>query len=176
MIHLGRHSSAVIESVGQLVMPETTVVEANAVISIGKEGRCVFGETNIVYPNTTIRIDRGWMTTGKAVSFGPGTQIYEPREGLAIGDNCLLAGGVMICGVNHGYATRDIPMRDQPTKAEAIVIEDDVWLGMGAIVLPGVRIGRGAVIGAGSVVTKDIPAYAIGYGIPCQVVGERPKP
>jgi acetyltransferase-like isoleucine patch superfamily enzyme len=65
-------------------------------------------------------------------------------------------------------------MREQPVNPQLITIEDDVWLGMGVIVLPGVRIGRGAIIGAGAVVTKDIPAFAIAHGTPCQVVGERP--
>ncbi|NUQ39504.1 MAG: hypothetical protein HUU23_17315 [Caldilineales bacterium] len=54
-----------------------------------------------------------------------------------------------------------------------IVIEDDVWLGVGAIVLDGVTIGRGAVIGAGAVVTESIPAYAIAVGAPARVVGHR---
>jgi len=157
-------------------MPDTTVVEANAVVSIGRDGRCEFGENNIIYPNVTIRIDQGWMTTGRAVSFGPGCHIYEPRAGLTIGDHCLLAGGVLICGVNHGFAHRDLPMREQPANPLPVVLEDDVWLGMGVIVLPGVRIGRGAIIGAGAVVTKDVPPYAIAHGLPCQVVGERPKP
>jgi maltose O-acetyltransferase len=67
-------------------------------------------------------------------------------------------------------------MREQPANPLPVVLEDDVWLGMGVIVLPGVRIGRGAIIGAGAVVTKDVPPYAIAHGLPCQVVGERPKP
>lgn len=156
-------------------MPESTIVEPGVVIMVGQTGRCELGEMNTIYPNTTIRIDKGWMTSGKAVSFGPGCQIYEPRAGLSIGDNCLIAGGVMICGVAHGYATRNLPIREQPTTELPVMIEDDVWLGMGVIVLPGVRIGRGAIIGAGAVVTKDIPAFAIAHGVPAQVVGERPK-
>jgi acetyltransferase-like isoleucine patch superfamily enzyme len=55
-----------------------------------------------------------------------------------------------------------------------VVIEDDADLGVGAIVLPGVRIGRGAQVGAGAVVTKDVPDYAVVAGVPARVVRERP--
>ena len=54
-----------------------------------------------------------------------------------------------------------------------IIVEDDVWIGMNAIILSGVKIGKGAVIGAGSVVSKDIPPYAIAVGNPCKVVKYR---
>lgn len=56
--------------------------------------------------------------------------------------------------------------------ARPIVVEDDVWIGGGAIVLPGVRIGRGTTIGAGSVVTRDVPAGVLAVGNPCRVVKE----
>ena len=66
------------------------------------------------------------------------------------------------------------PIRSQPLQTKGgIVIEDDVWLGFGVIVLDGVRIGKGAVIGAGSVVTKDIPEGAIAAGIPARVIKMR---
>jgi maltose O-acetyltransferase len=56
-----------------------------------------------------------------------------------------------------------------------VVIEDDGDLGIGAIVLPGVTIGRGAQIGAGAVVSRDIPAYSVAMGVPARVVRERPR-
>lgn len=55
-------------------------------------------------------------------------------------------------------------------QAESVVIEDNVWLGISVIVLPGVTIGQGAIVGAGSVVTKDIPPMSIAVGVPAQVV------
>ncbi len=173
MIRLGVHATAVIDVQGSCTLPDTTVVEPGAVIYIGARGSLALGARNIIYPNSTIRIDQGWMTTGDDVSFGPGVQIYEPRAGLAIGDNCLIAGGVMICGVRHGFAETTRPMRQQPAEAAKIVIEDDVWLGMGAIVGPGVTVGRGSVIGAGSVVTRSIPPMSVAWGNPCRVRRER---
>jgi acetyltransferase-like isoleucine patch superfamily enzyme len=64
-------------------------------------------------------------------------------------------------------------MRDQPTNNLPVVIEDDVWIGMGVKLLPGIRIGTGSIIGAGSVVTNDIPPYSIAMGTPCRVTKQR---
>ena len=172
MIRKGIHPSAVVDSQGHLDLPVTTIIEPLTALYIGRHGRISLGERNIFYPNCTIRIDQGWMETGKDVSFGPGCQIYEPRAGLRIGDDCLIAGGVMICGVSHGTET-GIPMRFQPAAAKAIVIEDDVWIGMGAVIMPGVTIGAHSIVGAGSIVTKDIPPNSVAHGVPCTVKRKR---
>ena len=74
---------------------------------------------------------------------------------------------------DHGYKANEL-IRCQPLQTKGgIVIEDDVWLGFGVIVLDGVKIGRGAVIGAGAVVTGDIPEGAIAAGVPARVTKMR---
>lgn len=173
MIRKGIHPSAVVEHHGPVSIPETTIIEPLAVVFIGERGRLELGDMNTIYPGATIRIDQGWMKTGKEVSFGSGCHIYEPRAGLVIGDYCMIGGGALICGVNHGYAARDIPMRRQTFKAEPVVIGHDVWVGMGAIVLPGVTIGDGAIVGAGAVVTADVPPGAVVQGVPAKPVKSR---
>lgn len=173
MIRTGIHPSAVIDVLGKANLPETTVLEPQAVIFIGAAGVLDLGERNILYPHASIRIDKGWMKTGTDVSFGPGVIIYEPRGGLEIGNHCLIAGGVAICGAEHGTDRTDIPMREQVGKVGKIVIEDDVWLGMRVVVTPGVTIGQGSIIGAGSVVTRDIPPYSVAWGTPCEVQRKR---
>ncbi len=173
MIRFGIHPSAVIDFSGQLTMPSSTVIEPLVVIYGGAAAELILGEKNIFYPGCVVRIDQGRMVTGEDVSFGPGCQIYEPRGGLTIGNHCMVGGGTLISGVNHGYAQFDIPMRNQPANALPVVIEDDVWIGMGVKVLPGVRIGTGSIIGAGAVVAGDIPPYAIAMGVPCKVIKQR---
>ena len=172
MIRSGIHTSAVIEALGSVILPASTVIEPLAVVYVGHNGRLKLGEMNTIYPGTTIRIKEGWMETGKEVSFGPGCHIYEPRAGLSIGDYCMIGGGVLICGVNHGQALSG-PMRRQPVKAAEIVIKDDVWIGMGSVITPGVVIGEGAIVSAGSVVIEDVPPMAVVGGVPAKVLKMR---
>lgn len=175
MIRKGIHPSAVVDHPGTALIPESTVVEPLAVIYVGERGKLELGELNIIYPHATIRIDQGWMKTGAEVSFGPGCQIYEPRAGLTIGDHCLIGGGVLICGVNHGYADANVPMRHQAFEARPITIGRDVWIGMGAIILPGVTIGDGSIVGAGAVVTSDVAAGTVVNGIPARLAKTRAR-
>jgi len=81
---------------------------------------------------------------------------------------------VIIIGENHVSSNREIPMRLQGYKKYPPVrIEDDVWIGARAIILPGIKIGKGAIIGSGAVVTKDVPPYAICAGNPARVIKYR---
>jgi len=95
--------------------------------------------------------------------------------GLEIGNNCLIAAHVVFVPENHRFDQSDLLIREQGVIQKGICIEDDVWVATRVVVLDGVTIGRGAVIGAGSVVTKDIPAYAVAYGTPARVVGQRKR-
>ena len=81
--------------------------------------------------------------------------------------------GVKIFSSNHGMSRTDIPMNIQPIKEKDIVIGDDVWIGANSVVVAGVKIGKGSVIAAGSVVTKDIPEYIIAGGIPAKPLKKR---
>ena len=166
MIRWGVHSSVIVDIQGEFTIPATTVLEPGCILYGGKSSVFRFGEENTVYPSCVFRLDRGSIVTGKRVSFGPGCLIYETRAGLWIGDCSLIAAGVTICGVNHGFADLDLPMRDQKTEELPVEIGADVWIGMGAIILPGAKIGDGCVIGAGSVVRGTVEPYTIGYGVP----------
>lgn len=95
--------------------------------------------------------------------------------GIDIGARVGIGPGVRIITSSHGEAGRDIAILDSPIELGPVVIEDDCDLGVGAIVLPGVRIARGAQIGAGAVVTEDVPPYSIAVGVPAKVTRERPR-
>ncbi|AUS98229.1 acetyltransferase [Clostridium thermosuccinogenes] len=92
---------------------------------------------------------------------------------LKIGDNVMMGPDVMIFTQNHEYSRLDIPMNLQTAPKEPVVIEDDVWIAARAIILPGVTIHKGAIVGAGAIVTKDVPEYAIVGGNPARVIKYR---
>jgi acetyltransferase-like isoleucine patch superfamily enzyme len=95
--------------------------------------------------------------------------------GIDIGARVGIGPGVRIITSMHTEAGRDIPILSSPVELAPVVIEDDCDLGVGAVILPGVRIGRGAQIGAGAVVTADIPPYSLAVGVPAKVTRERPE-
>jgi maltose O-acetyltransferase len=89
---------------------------------------------------------------------------------ITIGDEVLIASGVQLITATHPIDPE--PRRDAWERALPITIADGVWLGAGAIVLPGVTIGENTVVGAGALVTKDLPAGVVAYGNPARVVRE----
>lgn len=109
---------------------------------------------------------------------GDGTWIgqqcfFHAAGNLTIGRNVGVGPGVKIITSVHEEAGRDVPILHAPIRFAEVVVEDDADLGVGAIVLPGVTVGRGAQIGAGAVVTRDVPAYAVVAGNPARVLRER---
>lgn len=94
--------------------------------------------------------------------------------GLFIGRNVGIGPGVKIITSQHTEAGRDVPILHSPIEFAPVTLEDDVDVGVGAIILPGVRVGRGAQVGAGAVVTQDVPPYAVVAGVPARVIRERP--
>ncbi len=93
---------------------------------------------------------------------------------VRIGRHVMIGPELMALSRNHRIADLKKPMREQGRKADRrIVIEDDVWIGGRVILLPGISVGRGAVVGAGSVVTKDVPPFSIVAGNPAKIVGKR---
>ena len=87
----------------------------------------------------------------------------------------MIADQVSVRDSDHGFNNCDLPMMDQDILAEAVVIEDDVWVGHGAVILKGIRIGSGSIIAAGAVVTRDVPANMIVGGVPARVIASRFK-
>ena len=103
-------------------------------------------------------------------------QIYSVIVGvhdggpITIGNQVHIAPHVMMFAANHKFADTDIPIHKQGTEAAPITIEDDVWVAGKVMITAGVRVGRGSVIGAGAVVTKDIPPNSIVAGVPAKII------
>lgn len=96
---------------------------------------------------------------------------------VTFGKNVIMGPYCFFCTKNHEFADTDVPMMKQGYRPiQPIIVGDDVWFGQGVIVLPGVHIGTGSIIGAGAVVTKDIPDYAIVGGNPAKIIKYRKQP
>jgi len=113
---------------------------------------------------------------GGYIEIGENTRIHgsciHAYSNIYIGKNCLIAANCQIFdGNGHDLSFNDVSNRiNSKGTAKPIFIEDNVWIGANSIILPGVRIGQGSVIGAGSVVTKDIPSMTLAAGNPAKVI------
>lgn len=116
---------------------------------------------------------------GSNVSIGDGVRIMSTRANVIIGNDVMFGPDVTVITGDHRTDILDRPMsavRDSeklPENDQDVVFEGDNWIGAGAIILKGVRVGNGAVIAAGSVVTKDVPPFSIVGGVPAKVLGFR---
>ena len=126
----------------------------------------------VVHESALIGANNGQVTIGKHSWIGPFCLIYGNGD-VSIGDNVLIAAHTSINTVSHHYERCDIPINDQGIYCDPVNIEDDVWIGMNAVILQGVTIGRGAIVGAGAVVTRDVPPWSVVMGVPARVVSRR---
>ncbi len=99
--------------------------------------------------------------------------IIGAQSGISIGNYVMLGYNVNLATVNHKYTNPKLPIKKQGEYGAPISIEDDVWIGANVTILPGITIGKGAIIGANSVVTKNIKPYSIAAGIPARHIKYR---
>jgi carbonic anhydrase/acetyltransferase-like protein (isoleucine patch superfamily) len=115
----------------------------------------------------TVNTWYGDVTLEARAGIGIGTVVIGP---VSFGARALCAQHCLIAGQSHRYDDPSKPLLEQGYVTKPVVIEDDVWIGANCVVLPGVRIGRKAVIGAGSVVTREIPPLCLAVGNPARVI------
>lgn len=146
-----------------------------------KQKKNILLGSNSTFGRGTVFWAPNHMTIGNNVYIGKYCTIQADVE---IGNNIEIANNVGLIGkYDHDFSMVGVSIKDSPWigdrnydfkgKDLKIVIEDDVWIGFGSIVFTGVHIGRGAIIAAGSIVTKDVPPYAIVAGNPAQIKGYR---
>lgn len=115
--------------------------------------------------------------TGKNIKIGNhsgiGKNAIIPSDTI-IGDNVMIAQDLYIAANNHNFDRTDIPMRFQGMSPDQrTIIEDDVWIGARVFITPGKRISKGAILGAGSVITKNVGPYEIWGGVPAKFIKSR---
>ena len=99
--------------------------------------------------------------------------LFIASGGISIGDRCMIGHGSYIISVGHNIPPDKEPMRFTGPDSAPIHIEKDSWLGAAVVILPGVTVNEGAVVGAGSVVTKDVESFTIAGGSPAQIIRKR---
>ena len=109
------------------------------------------------------------LIIGENTSFEQGCHITCAQR-IEIGTGVAITERVGIFDILHGYETIGIPIRQQPLRTAPVKIGDNTLVGMGAVIQPGVTIGRHCVIGANSVVTREIPDYSVAVGAPARVI------
>ena len=127
-----------------------TIIECTGVIRELGEGITI-GNNVGISQNCFIQV-RGKVTIGNYVIFGPNVSLFSE---------------------NHNYSNSDKPIMEQGATRKGVVIEDDVWVGTRSVILDGVKIGKGSIIAAGSVVTTDVEPYSIYGGVPAKLIKKR---
>jgi galactoside O-acetyltransferase len=155
--------NCVIEHGAFIKFPDNLRLGRNVKIGSGAFIHC--GENQLSHNAGNVAIRDNAYIGPNSVLLGEG--------GIEVGTNCEVAPGVVITSQQHTYGRLDIPIKEQPAEMGKVTLEDDVWLGCNSSILPGVRIGKGSIVGAGAVVTKDIPPYSVAVGVPAKVIKKR---
>jgi len=121
---------------------------------------------------TVIHSYGGTVTLGKETFLGPYVVIYG-HGNVNIGKYCLISMHTCIASSNHTIPDKDRLIKNEPDLPLPVTIHEDVWIGANCTILGGVNIGKGVVIGAGSVVNMDIPEYAVAIGNPIRIIRYR---
>lgn len=143
-------------------------------------GGIEIGENTIVMYGAVLHVYNFRDMPGSGIKIGKDSLVGEytvirGQGGVEIGDRVYTSPFTQIIAVNHVFDDPEQPFIDQGITAEGIRIEDDVWIGSGAIITDGVRVGQGAVVAAGAVVTQDVPAHAVVAGIPAKKIRDIEK-
>jgi acetyltransferase-like isoleucine patch superfamily enzyme len=125
------------------------------------------GQHSTIEDFSTVNNGLGNVIIGNHSRIGLSNVLIGP---VTIGNHVILAQNIVISGMNHSYEAVDMPIRLQKCTASLITIEDECWIGANAVITAGVRIGKHAVVAAGSVVTKNVPAFCIVAGNPAKII------
>ena len=150
------------------ISPEARICPRDGRIEIGA-GSCISLGALI---QGNVRIGENSSVQAYSILVGYGGK-DNPAGLIRIGNSVRIASHVMMIAANHKFEDPDRPIRTQGLHCKPITIEDDVWIGGNANIIAGVTVGKGSVIGAGSVVTKDIPPYSVAVGVPARVIRSR---
>jgi acetyltransferase-like isoleucine patch superfamily enzyme len=165
--------SVLLRSPGQVSIGDQVMIDDNVVLDAkGKGARIELGNQILLGRNTILSCNKSEINIGSFVSIGPFC-FFVSKSLISIGSNVSIGSGSHLMGGGHKFDDLDKPIIRQERTSQGIVVSDNVWIGSQVVVLDGVTLGEGCIVGAGAVVTKDVPAYSIAAGIPAKVIRSR---
>jgi acetyltransferase-like isoleucine patch superfamily enzyme len=144
-------------------------------LQIARRGRVLFGGFVWIGDGTKIRCHEGVVEIGAKTVLGQECTISAYQR-VRIGEQCVIADRAMFIDFDHGVVEVERPIRKQGIYKRDVEVGSNVWVGYGACILRGVRVGDNSIVGTNSVVTKDVPANAVVAGIPARVIRMREAP
>ncbi|MGK5092830.1 acyltransferase [Deltaproteobacteria bacterium TL4] len=131
------------------------------------------GKNFKILPHSYIYAESGHLIVGDYCSFNTNVQLGASEGEMILGDYVIVGPNVVFRAANHASEQLDVPVKLQGHLPGKIIIEDGVWIAANSVITSNVTIGKGAIVGAGSVVTKDVPPYAIVGGVPAKIIRYR---
>ena len=144
-------------------------------LQIARRGRVEFGRFVWIGDGTKIRCHEGVVEIGAKTVMGQECTISAYQR-VRIGEQCVIADRAMFIDFDHGVVEVERPIRQQGIYKRDVEVGSNVWIGYGACILRGVRVGDNSIVGTNSVVTRDVPANAVVAGIPARVIRMREAP
>src|SRR5436853_5704378 len=144
-------------------------------LEISRRGRVRFGRFVWIGDGTKIRCHEGEVEIGQKTVIGQECTISAYQR-VRIGEQCVIADRAMFIDFDHGVVEIERPIRQQGIYKRDVEVGSNVWIGYGACILRGVRVGDNSIVGTNSVVTRDVPANAVVAGIPAKVIRMREAP
>ena len=165
------HPISKISGYRNIIMSTNSVIRSHVNIVLDNS-KLVMKDNSYINDDTFVSLKNCILKLGNNSFLNPNCTVIGYGD-IAIGNDVMIAHGCSLISGNHGYADRAMPIRLQKNDAKNIQIDDGVWVGCNEIILGGVKIEKGSIIGAGSVVTKSIGSYEIWAGNPAKFIRKR---
>lgn len=150
-----------------------TLVRFGTGVSLAGCRNMRFGRGVRVGRHCILTAQDGELALADGAALSPGVHLGADHGRIEVGKCTAIGPGTVVRAANHCFARCDVPIMRQGHVPGVVIIEDDVWVGANCVITPDVRVGRGAVVGAGAVVTRDVAPFSVVGGVPARVIGRR---
>jgi acetyltransferase-like isoleucine patch superfamily enzyme len=166
--------NVVLRHPGKIRIADNVVIDDNCLLDAKGDtnGGIRIGSGVFVGRNSILSCKNGDIAIGDRANIGFNCEVFSASQ-VTVGADALIAAYCYVIGGDHEYVDIATPVTAQGRRSQGVSIGEGVWLGAGAKILDGVRIGRHAIIGAGAVVRVDVPEYAVAAGRPARILGMR---